>query len=134
MDGATDDSDVTRLKAEQAEQSPFVIPVGSERRNGNASSIGMKRERDEGSLRVNGSQGNANGVAREAQENKRPRLEEVTVSNGAKEYPIHDLNGSQDPKLREEALRVERGNEIKQEAADVAKQEALDVEEGEVEE
>jgi len=134
MDSATDDSDVTRLKAEQAEQSPLLVPAGSERRNSNASSIGVKRDRDEGSLRVNGSQGAANGVAREAQENKRPRLEEVKVSNGTMQEPIDDSNGLQDPKLHEEALRVERGNEIEQEAADVAKQEALDVEEGEVEE
>lgn len=138
MDGATDDWDSTRLREEQTQeqdfQSPF-IPPGSERRMSNASSVGVKRERerDEGSQPNHEQHPSVNGVAREEKENKRPRLDDNIDTNGAPEMPPRDPDGSHDLKLREEALRVERGNKIGAEVASAVKEEG-EVEEGEVEE
>jgi hypothetical protein len=130
VDGAND-WDGTRLRLdEQAHdtQSPFV-PPGSERRLSNASSVGVKREREEAV--PNGSQkatmASLNGVIREGeeQEAKRVKLEESMDANGAPELVPHDPEGGHEIKHREEALRVEHGNKVEQEAV-AAKDEVKD--------
>ena len=142
--------DSTRLREDfpQAQdassQSPFVQLPGSDRRQSNASSIGVKRERaEEQTLQTNG-EPPVNGVAREDKENKRPRLSgednETTDANGERELVPSDVEGSTDIKHREEALRVEDGNredaEIVQAVKDEEKEKEREEgsEEGEVEE
>ena len=116
----TDEEDRTRLRLdEQAnetrEHSPFV-PPGSERRLSNASSIGMKRDREDVSM--NGSQKAApvtvNGV--DEPNAKRLRMADSTDANGEEELLPNDPNGGHEIKHREEALRVEHSNEIEEEA------------------
>ena len=138
MDGAAaDDWDRTRLREDQIQDvhSPFV-PPGSERRMSNASSVGVKREREETSQPSHDREHAVNGVAREAKENKRPRLEGHVKTDEVAEMPPTDPDGSHDLKLREEALRVERGNKIEAEVVNAVQkeEEGEDVEEGEVEE
>ena len=120
----TDEEDRTRLRLdEQAnetrEGSPFV-PPGSERRLSNASSIGMKRDRDDAA--TNGSQKAApvavNGI--DEPDAKRLRMEDSTDANGEAELLPDDPNGGHEIKHREEALRVEHGNEAEQEAVAAA--------------
>ena len=134
MDGATDGWDSTRLKDEQTQdnQSPF-IPLGSERRPSNASSIGVKREREE-ARPVNGeAKPVANGVPSEDKEVKWPRLDNGFELNGAPGDPPKDQEASHDIKHREEAMRVAHGNKVEAEAA-TAGEKAEGSEEGEVEE
>ena len=140
LDGAVDEWDSTRLKIEQTQDahSPFIMPPGSERRTSNASSVGVKREREEGP-HVNGDwQSSVNGVAREDKENKRPRTGESSEANGAAERIPSDPDGSNDIKHHEEKLRVERGNkELEADAVAVQggkEDPAEGSEEGEVEE
>lgn len=114
-----DEEDRTRLRFdEQAnetrEHSPFVLPK-SERRLSNASSIGVKREREE--VGVNESQKAAvvavNGV--NEPDAKRIRMDVSTDANGEAELLPNDPNGGHEIKHREEALRVEHGNKVEQE-------------------
>ena len=137
MDGAADGWDSTRLRDEQVHdgQSPF-IPPGSERRPSNASSVGIKREREE-TAPVNGEHRlPMNGAVKEEKENKRPRLGDVTDANDAPELVPKDEEGSNDIKHREEAMRVEHGNKAEADAVAAlpSKEEAEGSEEGEVEE
>ena len=111
VDGTPDDWDRTRLKEEQTQntQSPMLAP-GSERRTSNASSVGVKRERDEGGPPNEVKQAVVNGVSKEEHENKRMRLDEGQDPDGKLEAPPLDRTGSHDLKLEEEALRVANGN------------------------
>jgi protein BUR2 len=140
---ADEEWDSTRLKQEQAQdtQSPMLSQpqASSERRLSNASSVGVKREREReepSSQPVNGE--HTNGVEKQEKENKRPRLD-----NG----PSAEMNGVADPvagdtvagdiKHREEAERVENGNKQDAEiaaAAEPAAENAEASEEGELEE
>jgi hypothetical protein len=132
VDGADD----TRLRPdEQAHdtQSPF-IPPGSERRLSNASSVGVKREREDardGGRGVNGSQKTAvtaNGIVKEEeeeQETKRLKTEPSSDANGVPEFVLIDPEGGNEIKHREEALRVEHGNEVEKEVV-AAKEEAAE--------
>ena len=121
------DMDSTRLKEEQIHDahSPFV-PPGSERRLSNASSVGVKRERDEQhNVQVNGGQAvSVNGMLREETLSKRPRLADTDATNGDLEEASKDGSASNDPKHREEALRVAHSNKEEEQAAAV-KQEVV---------
>jgi hypothetical protein len=130
-----EDWDRTRLREEQAQdtQSPFAsqLHVGSERRLSNASSVGMKRERERdeppptSSQQVNGE--HMNGVSREDKENKRPRLEngpDRVDTNGVPDGGQEDMAGAHDLKHHEEALRVENGNKREAAAAEAVTQDA----------
>lgn len=127
MDGNVDD-DRTRLSEaqmqDQGTQSPFMKPPGSERRMSNASSVGVKRERNESSQQPNGDlREGVNDVVKEEQENKRPRLGGKSDPNGLEEMPPADPDGNHDLKQREETLRIQRGNKIEAEVADAVKDE-----------
>lgn len=109
---ANDGWDSTRHRPQSV--SPF--PTGSERRNSNASSIVMKRDRDEAFE----SKPNQNGSSGE-QDNKRQRVSEgagpnhhKTVTNNDTTAPAAPPENPQaendDPKEQEEALRVANGN------------------------
>lgn len=136
---AEDEWNRTRLKIEQTQDqgSPALSQpqAGSERRMSNASSVGVKREREDGTYMQmeNGSGGHINGVNGESQENKRPKLEKShSDANGAAELLPNDPNGPHDAKHREEALRVQNGNKKEAQAvgeldADVKAEERLDV-------
>lgn len=120
MDGAVDGWDSTRQKS----VSPYPR-LGSERRHSNASSIGVKREREE-----QPSQGDqpSNGVVKDEADAKRPRLEDKTESNGtsavaAPQQQAAAESGGPGMQQREEAARVEDGN--KQATLDVKASEAL---------
>ncbi|KAK5125801.1 hypothetical protein LTR85_012077 [Meristemomyces frigidus] len=125
LDGSADGWDSTRLRDDAQAASPFVMPPGSERRPSNASSIGVKRDREEEEkpLALNGeSNGAMNGVKAEDRENKRPRREandtaNADSSNVPPETIPSDVNGSNDAKHEEERAKVEHGNE--QSEADV---------------
>ncbi|KAM3421336.1 hypothetical protein BST61_g1733 [Cercospora zeina] len=117
-DGANDD-DWNRTRAPPS-VSP-LMPPGSDRRNSNASSVGTKREREEEKPAVNG---NSNGIARDENGSKRPRIETPTsggieglhVENqtDATTVPVPEAaaGGGQvrGVKEQEEAMRVAFGN------------------------
>ena len=110
-DGANDDWNATRAPASA---SP-LLPPGSDRRHSNASSVGVKRERDEERATTNG-----NGASHDENGSKRPRLEdpkpmpnaipmdttmipaEASAGNGEGEVG--------DQKEAEEKMRVDFGN------------------------
>lgn len=103
--GAEDTFDETRLKSEQGagSQSPF-IPPGSERRVSNASSVGVKREREtNGDVQVN-------GVHHEERESKRPRPEHKPTMNGNEGLINRDTGAAHDLKHEEEQMRVQHEN------------------------
>lgn len=75
-DGAPDGWDSTRVKGERTGSLTPSRPIGSERRSSNASSVGVKRARDEGSAPTNGSGGAQNGASSEDQSHKRARLDQ----------------------------------------------------------
>lgn len=102
VEGAADDFDRTRLKSEQS-QSPFP-PPGSERRVSNASSVGVKRERE------------TNGVNGHHEPRKALRLDEKPAVNGEGVMLEGNANAPVDVKQEEERLRVEGGNEAVEEA------------------
>ncbi|KAF2487634.1 cyclin-like protein [Neohortaea acidophila] len=148
-DGAGDGYDSTRLKDEGRGESPFNPPaVYSERRQSNASSVGVKRERESEQQ----AHPHSNGVAKDVQESKRQRLDEGDrdPSGALQATPLDPAAPRGDPKLREEAERVRDANlkaEVDVAIADAAgkvdrggarngeaKVEEVDVEEGEVEE
>lgn len=134
-EGIAQDADSTRLREGQTHdgQSPFV-PPSSERRPSNASSVGVKRDREE-PTHVNGeTKLKVNGVARDDKETKRPRLDDSTDANGAPELVPTDTNASNDFKHREEALKVEHGNRMEEAAREAKGGDAEGSEEGEVEE
>ena len=136
LDGAADDWDSTRLREDEQTQdthSPFIRPPGSERRLSNASSIGVKRDREEVSQTNGEQQPPVNGVSRDDKENKRPRLGDSTDANGALEAVPKDREGSNDIKHEEEAMRVAHSNKVEAETT-AAKEDAEGSEEGEVEE
>ncbi|WPH02025.1 Hypothetical protein R9X50_00488000 [Acrodontium crateriforme] len=130
VDGPDDSWDSTRLKAE-------APPPGSERRHSNASSIGVKRDRED-----------TNGDSREARdetERKRTKLEDERGINGKSDapavQPLKDDSG--DLKQREEKLRIENANRQAEEEVKASEQtqaqDAVEIEregseEGEVEE
>lgn len=115
MDRTTDVFDETRLKTEQGagSQSPFV-PPGSERRVSNASSVGMKRERE-----TNG-EVQTNGVHDDGRDSKRARGAERAPVNGNEGLVVHDSVASHDLKHEEEKMRVRNGD--KEAAQAVARQ------------
>lgn len=112
--GAVDSFDETRLKHEQnvGSQSPYV-PPGSERRLSNASSVGVKRERESD---INGEAG-VNGAVGSERDSKRPRADDQWPVNGNVGLVVHDSHAPHDTKLEEEQLRVRHGNEEVAEAA-----------------
>lgn len=71
LDGAPDGWDKTRMRADGS-ASPF-LPHGSDRRLSNASSIGAKRDREDGRPSTDGVP--TNGGSKGDQDSKRPRLE-----------------------------------------------------------
>lgn len=108
--GATDGWDTTREK--RGIDSPALPPPGSDRRLSTSSSVGMKRDRDEGPMRGSASQ----NIIPAMSESKRPRLEEHghVVKNGAPlmaTLPDESDPGVHDLKHVEERLRVKNGNE-----------------------
>lgn len=104
--GAAENVDDTRLNTEQGtgSQSPFV-PPGSERRLSNASSVGLKRERE-----TNG-EAQTNGVHQDERESKRARAEQKPAINGNEGLIVHDSAAPHDAKHEEEQMRVQHGNE-----------------------
>lgn len=109
--GVPDTLDDSRLKNEQGtgSQSPFA-PPGSERRVSNASSVGVKRERE-----TNGGV-QTNGVHADERDSKRQRPEEKPQVNGNEGLVQTDLRASNDLKHEEEEKRVQHGNEEEQQA------------------
>ncbi|KAK3050861.1 hypothetical protein LTR09_007939 [Extremus antarcticus] len=117
--------DRTRLKEGQAQDgtSPMISQrqPGSERRLSNASSVGVKREREpEQPPQTNGT--HANGVKREDPDSKRPRLDNGDAKHETQDMKV-DKAESGDIKHEEEAKRVENGN--KQEVDAVEAKEAV---------
>ncbi|KAK5107105.1 hypothetical protein LTR62_001853 [Meristemomyces frigidus] len=96
--------DSTRLQEERPVSSPFVLPVGSDRRASHGSEAGEKRRRDEqhASSASHGKVDN-NGVEQNDQhDSKRPKLNEPATNS--------KFTSEADPKVEEERLRVEQGN------------------------
>ncbi|EME41231.1 hypothetical protein DOTSEDRAFT_73598 [Dothistroma septosporum NZE10] len=123
MDGANDGWDSTRAKS----ASPFPR-ISSERRHSNASSIGVKRERDEQPFQADE---HMNGVLKEEADAKRPHLDVKAESNGtsavAPKRPVAAESNGPDMQQREEAARVEDGNKqatLDVKARDIAKEPA----------
>ncbi|KAI7513628.1 cyclin-like protein [Hortaea werneckii] len=109
-DGATDDWDSTRLRQDEQGNSPF-LPPPSERRASNASSIGMKRDREDGQPAPT-SGGGINGAIPEdgELESKRVKLDDTkTPTNGLPQEP--DPYATGDQKLEEERMKIRHGNE-----------------------
>ena len=135
----TDGGDDTRLRPDEQgndTQSPSM-PPGSERRLSNASSVGVKREREH-ARGVNGSQKNAvvsNGIVKEEeeeQETKRLKIEASSDANGVAGFAPIDADAGNEIKHREEALRVEHGNEVEQEVVAAKEAAAEEIKEEEV--
>jgi len=141
MEGLTEDFDATRLKQSRQNgavnspvpQSQGLVPGAGERRVSNASSVGIKRERDD----TVQSNGNANGTPR-PQESKRHKTE-TNGNDGVETKFLQHSNVENDLRLDEEKQRVQSGNQMNEK--DVAAAPALEAkdegevsEEGEVEE
>lgn len=134
--GTQDDWDATRRKEDRQDaksESPYPPPQqsnnlapGSSRRGSNASSIGQKRERDDAAPATNGV--GANG---DSQPSKRAK-----VDGTASTAELSETAAARDNMHQEEALRVKRGNEESEAAAQTPPpdQQAEGSEEGEVEE
>ncbi|TKA28365.1 hypothetical protein B0A50_03832 [Salinomyces thailandicus] len=114
LEGAVDIWDCTRLRQGEQANSP-MFPPPSERRASNASSVGVKRDRDEekSAPTANGGQGGpVNGMKHDdgEQERKRMRLDSIKPPvNGALQEPDPDATGDQ--KLDEERSKIHDGNE-----------------------
>ncbi|KAI7166378.1 hypothetical protein KC319_g13637 [Hortaea werneckii] len=109
-DGATDGWDSTRLRQDEQGNSPF-LPPPSERRASNASSIGVKRDREDGQAAPTLEAG-VNGVIPEngELESKRLKLDDTkTPTNGLPQES--DPYATGDQKLEEERMKIRHGNE-----------------------
>lgn len=139
--GVANDMDVTRRRDDTKSASPFsgsqsqhLIPQ-SDRRDSNASSVGVKRSREE----VDGAPKNGtatNGTGEHGQETKRTRVEPNGDSQPAATMPNGTPAG---PVQAEEAVRVAHANEesekqVEATALETKPDAAEGSEEGEVEE
>lgn len=121
-DGGINGWDSTRLKEDASggeARTPLVDRIASERRGSNASSVGVKRDREPG---AHANEARNHGIERADAESKRPRLELASALNGDAERIAAESGRGRDPKHREEALRVEHSNQQEVENAKAVEQ------------